>query len=103
MPDEDDVDEDLHRLSERLDVLGNALRLKILFYLDEDRKYVSDIAEELNRSQSTTSRHLKVMRYEDILKSKADGRKRYYWVKNKKLLEICKKLRDLFRRDDDSE
>jgi DNA-binding transcriptional ArsR family regulator len=98
----EEISEDLHRMSKSRDVLGNAVRLKILFFLGHDRKYVARIAEVLNRSASTISRHLKIMRYEEILESKTEGRKRFYWVKREDLLETLKALRRLFRRDDDN-
>lgn len=101
MSDDRDIDEVVHRQSELFDVLGNGCRLAILFHLDDDQDDVSSIAEALNRDQGNVSHHLRILRYEDVLESKTDGRNRYYWIKRPEILELCKRFRDLLKRDDD--
>ncbi|MFB6347629.1 MAG: ArsR/SmtB family transcription factor [bacterium] len=102
MDPEADIDEITHRLSDVYDVLGNAVRLELLFELDGQRKNVSALAQALNRSQESISRHLKIMRLEDLLESKTEGRERYYWIKKPEVLEKCKEFAQLLRREDDS-
>lgn len=97
------IDETLHRVAEYYDVLGNGVRLKILLILGDEKKNVSAIADELDRSQQVTSRHLKILRLEDIVQSKTDGRKRIFWIKREEVLEDIKDAIEEFQRDHDSD
>jgi predicted transcriptional regulator len=97
------IDESIHRAAEYYDVLGNGIRLSIILILGETKKHVSEIAEELERSQQVTSRHLKILRLEDILQSETDGRKRFFWVKRKEVLEDVKDTIEQFRRSTDTD
>lgn len=99
--DDDSIEEIIHRLSDVHDVLGNAVRLKLLFVLDNERKNVSALADALGRTQESISRHLKIMRLEDILEAKTEGRRRFYWIKKPEILELCKQFAELLQRDED--
>lgn len=97
------IDETIHRVAEYYDVLGNGVRLKILLILGDEKKNVSAIAEELDRSQQVTSRHLKLLRLEDIVQSKTDGRKRIFWIKRKDVLRDIRNTIEQFQRDRDTD
>lgn len=96
------IDEVIHRLSDAYGVLSNAVRLQLLFELDGERKNVSRLADDLDRSQESISRHLKIMRLGDLLEAETEGRKRFYWIKKPEVLEQCKEFLDILQRDEDS-
>lgn len=93
--------ESIHRLGELFSVLGNAIRLKILFQLDGTEKSVSEIAESMDRSQGSISKHLKVMRYEDLVEAKTEGKHRLYTIKRPEILKLCRKFVTVLQRDTD--
>lgn len=97
----EDIEEEIHRVSEYFGVLDNALRLKILFYLDNKKDNVTSIADALNRDQSKISKHLKDLRLTDIVEAKSQGRERYYWIKKDEIVELCKKFRNHLSREND--
>jgi ArsR family transcriptional regulator len=96
------VEEVTHRLGETLDVLGNGVRLKILFLLEDSKKNVSSIADEMDRSQQSISSHLQTLRHKNLLESETEGRKRFYWVKRPDILELVKEIRDCLSRPENS-
>ncbi len=66
-------------LADFFKVFGDATRLKILFFLEEeDEVSVSSIAERLNMSQSAISQQLKVLRQSRLVKFRKDGKNVYY-------------------------
>lgn len=102
MDSEEDIDEVIHRQSEYFEALSNAIRLKILFYLDKvEKDNVSNIANEINYSQNKVSHHLRIMKLTDLIAARTKGRRRFYWVKRPEVVELCKKFRDLLQRDED--
>lgn len=106
----------IRKMERLLKVAGDQTRLKILFSLINDRectcvcaelsccskcctlscmieKCVNDIAKEIGASQSLVSHQLKVLKNEDFLKTRRDGNRIYYSLKDghiKELLNIVK-------------
>lgn len=66
------MDEIDYRLSDVLEALGNAIRLKIVILLNERARSVSDCAEALDKPLQTTSRHLKKLRDQDLLQAESE-------------------------------
>ncbi|MFB6356767.1 MAG: ArsR/SmtB family transcription factor [bacterium] len=95
------MDESVHRLAELFDVLGNGNRLEILFALENEEQNVNELAENLDKTQSSVSNHLKVLRYEDLVESETRGRKRFYRVKRPELLELCEEFKQHQQREED--
>ena len=74
-------------------VLSDSTRVKILFSIKNTQKSVYEIQEDINMSQSATSHQLALLRGIDIVGTKRDGNKIYYYLKDdsvKKILEIIK-------------
>jgi DNA-binding transcriptional ArsR family regulator len=60
------------------DALCDPARLKIVVALSACRLSVKDLSSVINRSQSTTSQHLRVLRSIQAVHQTRDGRKTYY-------------------------
>ncbi|MCR5332828.1 MAG: metalloregulator ArsR/SmtB family transcription factor [Bacilli bacterium] len=108
--------ETIKKIERTLNVCGDATRLKILFSLVDDNKCtcgnsanchcsrcgvmtcmiercVSEIIESTGCSQSLVSHQLKVLRELDLVKTRKDGLRVYYSLKDghiKELLNIMK-------------
>lgn len=70
-------------------------RILIIYSLAEGHKCVNDIASELDLSQPTVSRHLKILRDTGILQSERDGQQVYYSLTDKRILQALDLLRGM--------
>jgi predicted transcriptional regulator len=66
--------------AEICNVFGNANRILILWFLGDQDKSVSEIAEAVNISVQNTSQHLGLMKRQGILKCYRKGQKIYYQI-----------------------
>ncbi|MFB6356196.1 MAG: ArsR/SmtB family transcription factor [bacterium] len=94
------MDENEHRLSKFFKLLGNGLRLQMAKRLLERKYYVRELAEELDRSEKTISRHFRVFRNQDIVESETEERRRYYWLKQPELVQQALNLTTYFTREE---
>jgi DNA-binding transcriptional ArsR family regulator len=70
-------------------VIAEATRRDILVALREGDKAVGELVQELEASQPTISKHLKVLREADLVSMRAQGQKRYYALNPKPLAGIA--------------
>src|SRR6478672_10420200 len=70
-------------------VIAEATRRDILVSLQSGDKAVGELVEELEASQPTISKHLKVLREADLVSMRAQGQKRYYTLNPKPLAGIA--------------
>ena len=59
-------------------VFGDSTRIKMLYLLLNGELCVSDIAERLDMTQSAVSHQLRVLRQNNLVKYKKDGKTVYY-------------------------
>ena len=74
MPDEDV----LYDLAEVFKVFGDSTRIKILYVLSESEMCVCDIAQLLNTNQSASTHQLRILKQNQLVKSRRDGRAVFY-------------------------
>ncbi len=77
-----------------LKVLGNTERLLLMCQLSQGEMCVSELEEALDIHQPTLSQQLGVLRKEEVVQARRDGKNIYYSVADPRLLEI---LAVLFR------
>ena len=70
-------------------VIAEATRRDILIALRKGDKAVGELVQELEASQPTISKHLKVLREADLVSMRAQGQKRYYALNPKPLAGIA--------------
>ncbi len=70
-------------------VIAEATRRDILVSLRKGDKAVGELVQELEASQPTISKHLKVLREADLVSMRAQGQKRYYTLNTKPLAGIA--------------
>lgn len=76
--------------------LADETRLKIVTYLQtQGERNVGDIADDMNLTISTTSRHLKLLAKTGILHMRRDGTMRYYTVNSQGLIDVGQDLQQL--------
>ncbi len=75
--------------------LADENRLRILLCVNDGKKSVSNIVEELSLSQPLVSHHLKELRRALLVKVERRGPFVYYEIADDRILEILAALKDL--------
>ena len=85
----------LPALAFMLKSLGDENRLKIILSLNDGKKSVSSIVEELGLSQPLVSHHLKELRRALLVNVERSGPFIYYELANRKIIKMLKTLEGL--------
>jgi ArsR family transcriptional regulator len=72
-------------------------RILILYALDERPCSVNELANELNISQPTTSRHLKILRERGLVATERQGTNIIYSLTDRRLIQALDLLRGVLR------
>ncbi len=81
--------EQLEKASAMLKAIAHPMRITIISFLENGRKMtVSEIHEQLNIEQSTTSHHLGILKDKGVLTSHREGKNTYYYLKHDNLATI---------------
>ena len=80
---------------EFLKVLGDPTRLEILEILKKNEKSSSDIQKKLNRSQSTTSKHLNMLVDNNLIYFEKKNNIKYYKIKNNNIFNLIDRINSL--------
>ncbi|KNY30291.1 transcriptional regulator, ArsR family [Pseudobacteroides cellulosolvens ATCC 35603 = DSM 2933] len=80
-------------------ILGDANRLRVINFIGNNKRTVSEIVEETGLSQPLVSHHLKVLRDNQILETLRDGPFVYHILKNPKLLDVLGLFWELLPRE----
>jgi DNA-binding transcriptional ArsR family regulator len=89
-------DTDIARAARCLKAMSHPLRLKILCVLGTDSVSVQDIVEQVGTSQSNISQHLAILREKNILGSKKEANRVYYFIDDNRMLQLIQMMRDVF-------
>ncbi|QLH07397.1 ArsR/SmtB family transcription factor [Nitrosopumilus ureiphilus] len=74
---------------------GDVTRLSILESVSDEEKTVTEISEELKQSQSNISNHLSCLSECGLVKSRKDGKNRFYSIGNKRVAKLLKQGDDV--------
>lgn len=89
-------DTDVAKAAHCLKAMSHPLRLKILCVLGSNSLCVQDIVEQVGTSQSNISQHLAILREKNILGSKKDANRVYYFIDDARMLKLIKMMQDVF-------
>ena len=89
-------DTDIVMAARCLKAMSHPLRLKILCVLGTQSISVQDIVEQVGTSQSNVSQHLAILREKNILGSKREANRVYYFIDDERMLKLIKMMRDVF-------
>lgn len=85
MPSSGPLFDDLSDLAGFLRLIGNPLRLTILFHLLKEPRCVCELADTLNQRQPCISQHLMLLRHIGLVDSQHDSKKRLYYISSEKM------------------
>lgn len=77
--------------------LADSNRILILYTLNERSRNVTEISNELNITQPTTSRHLKILRERGLAHTERQGTTITYHLSDKRLIKALDLLRSVLR------
>jgi len=72
--------------------LADPKRILILYALAENPKYVNELAEAIDCPQSTTSRHLKVLRDRRLVRTEREGAAVRYSLADRRVIDALDSL-----------
>ncbi len=75
--------------------LADPTRILLLYLLDDGPRYVTELAEMLDVSQPTVSRHLKVLRERGLVTSTRDGNTVHYALRDRRVIQALDLLRSV--------
>ena len=75
--------------------LGDPIRLKVLEFLEDGEKSVSEIVERLGLPQNQVSMHLGCLRWCGYVSTRKEGRYVYYSLGDPRVLEIMNLAKEL--------
>jgi len=77
--------------------VGDPKRLQILYALHEQPRHVTALAEALDLPQSTTSRHLTMLRQRGLVIAERDGASMVYHIADPRIIEVMNMMRQVLR------
>jgi DNA-binding transcriptional ArsR family regulator len=83
--------------AELCSAFSDPTRILILYELDEQPRTVTELTVDLNLSQPTVSRHLKVLRDRGLVVADRQGTNMHYHLTDRRLLEALDILRAVMR------
>jgi ArsR family transcriptional regulator len=89
-------DADIVRAARCIKAMSHPLRLKILCVLGNRSVSVQEIVEQVGTSQSNISQHLSILREKNILGSKKEANRVFYYIDDDRMLKLIKMMRDVF-------
>lgn len=69
-------------------VLGDETRMKILCTIAENEVCVNDIADAVDMTKSAVSHQLKLLKDDDLVKSRRDGKNIYYSLDDRHVIDM---------------
>ena len=92
------VPETEYRASRVCRVLGNPTAYQVIKTLFHGAKTPSELAEELHLSLQTISDVLRNLRNIDLVRYEVKANKRFYWLKESTIVDICLDLEKFVKR-----
>ena len=77
--------------------IGDPKRLMILYALQEEPRYVVELAEQLNFPQPTVSRHLNALFQGGLVTKERQGQSVYYSLSDERIIQALDLMRGLLR------
>lgn len=89
----------LVRIADRLKVLGDPSRLKIVHLLEEGELCVGEIVEQMESSQANVSKHLATLRKAGLVRSRRAGMNVCYSIEDPVVFAICRLICGFLERE----
>lgn len=81
-------------LSEFHQIVGDPIRIRLLWLLSEREAYVTEMAERLNITTSAVSHQLHVLRMNKLVRTRRCGKRIFYYIADDRIHTIIKAGRE---------
>ncbi|MFW6196545.1 MAG: ArsR/SmtB family transcription factor [Thermoplasmatota archaeon] len=71
-----------------LEIIGSKARLKIMYQLSKEDKYVSQLMDLVGMDGKTAKHHLNKLEDAGIISSREEGKRKYYTLRREVILRI---------------
>ncbi len=88
--------ENIEEAAMAMQAMSHPLRIKILCLLSSGEMMVQEIVEAVGTTQGNVSQHLAILKASAMIVSRAEGKKTYYWIQDKRVVKIVAMTRDVF-------
>ncbi len=89
-------EEQVEKVTEILKSIAHPIRMKILCYLFDGEKNVSEIEHEFGSTISNISQHLTVLRKADIINRRKEANYMYYSLKDQSIFNLMESIKKNF-------
>jgi ArsR family transcriptional regulator len=79
-----------------LATIAHPLRLLIICMLVEKERFVGELLESLGTTKGNISQHLRILETKGLISKRKDGAHVFYSIKDPKIVELLKTLRNLY-------
>lgn len=79
----------LNYVAGRFKLLGEPMRLKLLYLLQDGEKCVQDLVEVTGAGQANVSKHLSLMASNGIIGRRKEGLHVYYFIEDESIFNLC--------------
>ncbi len=79
----------LNHVSGRFKLLGEPMRLKLLYLLQGGEKCVQDLVEVTGAGQANVSKHLSLMASNGLIGRRKEGLHVYYFIEDESIFNLC--------------
>ena len=86
------IEENIHK------ALSSPTRREIILSLGEGKKYLSEIAEVVDRAPQTVDFHLSILEKNNLIGIEVEKGKKFYCLKDRKILQFLRERRPLHPR-----
>jgi ArsR family transcriptional regulator len=78
--------------------LSNPVRYKIIKLLADGEYTVTELADEIRRDSQNISQHLRILRQQNLVRYRTEGKQVYYWLKRRGILKLIDLAQDFVKR-----
>jgi ArsR family transcriptional regulator len=79
-------------IAQRFRVLGDPLRLRILYHIGDGERTVGDLVERAGGTQSNISRHLSTLLLHGLVRRRREGTSVYYSIAELSIFDLCSQV-----------
>lgn len=90
-------------MAKRLKALADSNRLRIIHSICDGEKNVTSLTNEIGLNQATISKHLRILREENLVVSRREHRKIFYSLSDSLPPKICKLVLESLRNSNRSD
>lgn len=91
----------INSIADRLKILSNPDRLKILCILKDGEIHVQNIEQLTAIQQPTLSQQLTLLRKSQLVQTRREGKQIYYSIQDQRVLDLMQKLYELYCQTED--